>query len=408
MQYQRHDLALHSVFSYVEPRDLYICALVNIEWNQYATSKLWRYPKFGTGSTTALQSFQRFLIILPNIAREQTRLCVITIDVSEVQETLYDAVDENWLGIAVLRCPNLKELIIRDVSFLSTISIRKLCYMKVSNNFIEKLDLTGAKSITESTMKALVQNFPELKHIILDNCSGAADGSVSQIAYFCHNLEHVNLANSRSSLTDVGLFALAKFEKQKLKSIDLTASTKVTDNAIIAMATHCTKLVSINFSNCVLITIQGLEKLIASNKNTLEQLIIHNMKSIPDLTYPFLELLTNHCSQLTTFSFTFTSIANIKIEFLVDIFDKFQNLRELVLYYVPEHTPNLFIWKLIEKCKSLKEIKIYRTSYESDFILGGYTKVLETACGGINQPAVEEFNFSHPNGPKVNLFLLEE
>ncbi|RGB30672.1 hypothetical protein C1646_710842 [Rhizophagus diaphanus] len=280
--------------------------------------------------------------------------------------------------------------------------------MKVSNNFIEKLDLTGAKSITESTMKALVQNFPELKHIILDNCSGAADGSVSQIAYFCHNLEHVNLANSRSSLTDVGLYALAKFEKQKLKSIDLTASTKVTDNAIVAMATHCTKLVSINFSNCALITIQGLEKLIASNKNTLEQLIIHNMKSIPDLTYPFFELLTNHCSQLTTFSFTFTSIANIKIEFLVDIFDKFQNLRELVLYYVPEHTPNLFIWKLIEKCKSLKEIKIYRTSYESDFILGGYTKVLETACGGINQQAVEEFNFSHPNGPKINLFLLEE
>lgn len=407
MQYQRHDLALHSVFSYVEPQDLYNCALVNIEWNQYATSKLWRYPKFGTDCTTALQSFQRFLIILPNIAREQTRLCVITIDVSEVQEALYDAVDENWLGIAVLRCPNLKELIIRDVSFLSTISIRKLCYMKVSNNFIKRLDLTGAKSITESTMKALVQNFPELKHIILDKCSGVSDGSVSQIAYFCHNLEHVNLANSRSSLTDVGVFALAKFGKLKLRSIDLTASTKVTDNAIIAMTSHCTKLVSINFSNCALITIQGLEKLISSNKNTLEHLIIHNMKSIPDLTYPFFELLTNHCSHLTTLSFTFTSIANIKIELLIDIFDKFQNLRELVLYYVPEHTPNLFIWKLIEKCKSLKEIKIYRTSYESDFILGGYTKVLETACGGINQQAVEEFNFSHPNGPKINLFLLE-
>src|ERR1051325_11562746 len=168
MQFQRHDLALRSVFNYVKPRDLYNCALVNIEWNQYATSKLWQDPKFGNHSKTVLHSFQNFLKILPIIAREQTRLCVITIDVSKVQETLYDAVDETWLGTVVLWCPNLRELVIRDASFLSTASIRKLCYMKASNNFIEKLDLTGAKSITELTMKSLVQNLPELKCIILD------------------------------------------------------------------------------------------------------------------------------------------------------------------------------------------------------------------------------------------------
>ncbi|RIA81131.1 hypothetical protein C1645_744753 [Glomus cerebriforme] len=404
----RHDLALHSIFNYVKPRDLYNCALANVEWNQYATLKLWRIPKFGTSSTTALQSFQSFLKVLPHIAREQTRLCVISIDVSKVQETLYDTVDESWLGIVVLQCPNLRELIIRDVSFLSTISIRKLCYMKASNNFIEKLDLTGAKSITESTMKSLVQNFPELKRIILDNCSGVTDGSISQIAYFCHNLEYVDLANSRSSLTDVGIFALAKFVKQRLRGIDLTASMKITDNAIIAMTTHCTKLVSMNFSHCALITIQGLEKLVISNKDTLEHLIIHNMKSIPALTYPFFDLLTNYCPQLATLSFTFTSITDIKINLLIDIFSKFQHLRELILYCVPEHTPNLFLWKLIEKCETLKEVKIYRTSYESDFILGGYAKVIETEYEGINQQAVNNFNNSHPNGPKINLLLLEE
>src|SRR6266540_3761521 len=135
MQHQRYDLALHSVFNYVRPRDLFNCALVNVEWNQYTTIKLWQSPEFGNDSKTALLSFQSFLGILLNTAREQTRLCVINIDVSEIQETLYDTVDENWLGIVVLRCPNLRELIIRDVSFLSTIQIRKLCNMKASNNF---------------------------------------------------------------------------------------------------------------------------------------------------------------------------------------------------------------------------------------------------------------------------------
>jgi len=334
MQHQRYDLALHSVFNYVRPRDLFNCALVNVEWNQYTTIKLWQSPEFGNDSKTALLSFQSFLGILLNTAREQTRLCVINIDVSEIQETLYDTVDENWLGIVVLRCPNLRELIIRDVSFLSTIQIRKLCNMKASNNFVEKLDLTGAKDITESTMKTLVQNFPELKHIILDNCSGVTDGSISQVAYSCHNLEYVNLANSRTSLTNVGIFALAKFGKQKLRGIDLTASMKVTDDAILAISTHCIKLVSINFSHCALITIQGLEKLVGCNKNTLEQLIIHNMKSIPSLTYPFFDLLANYCPQLKTLSFTFTSITDIQINLLIEIFENFKNLRKLIFYDV--------------------------------------------------------------------------
>ncbi|CAG8541682.1 15373_t:CDS:1 [Funneliformis caledonium] len=402
----QHQLALHSIFNYVSHQELFTCALVSVEWNQYATLKLWRTPKFGNDSKTALKSFQSFLEILLNTAREQARLCVFTIDVNEIQESLYETVNENWLGIVVLRCPNLRELIIRDVSFLSTIQIRYLCNMKVPN-FVETLDLTGAKDVTESTMKALVQNFTELKRITLDNCSGVTDGSISQIAYYCHNLEYVNIANSRSSFTDVGIYALAKFGKQKLKGIELTASMKVTSDAIIAMSSHCTKLESINFSKCALITIQGLEKIVTSNKNTLKQLIIHHMRSIPSLTYSFLDLLANHCPQLMTLSFSFTSITDIKIELLNDIFDKFKTLRDLIIYDCPEHvfenTTNFSLWRLIEKCKPLKKVTIYRTSYESDFILGGYARTL----GSINQQAVDEFNVFHP-GIKVNLLLLEE
>ncbi|CAG8770196.1 17362_t:CDS:2, partial [Cetraspora pellucida] len=194
------------------------CSVVSKNWCQNVKKNIWNRPNFITEGATSLQAFQKFLKILETVANDQTRSLVQIIDVSQIQESLYETIDENWLSIIIQRCPNLRSLIIRDASFLTTMSIRKLCSSLIQpHGFLEHLDLSNSKNITETTLKSLIQNFPELAQITLDNCSGVSDGSVSQIIYYCHDLHTINIANSRSCVTDTSIFAIAKFGKQKLR-----------------------------------------------------------------------------------------------------------------------------------------------------------------------------------------------
>ncbi|CAG8845180.1 12487_t:CDS:1, partial [Racocetra persica] len=209
--------------------------------------------------------------------------------------------------------------------------------------------------------------------------------------------------------------------------INLQSLQKISDNSIIALSNYCKNLVSINLSNCSLITCKALESILIANKNNLEELIIHNMKSIPILESSIIELLIR-CINLKTLSISLgyiipTSFANLSFgssskspppytskspgndaQLILDRFEQFQNLQVLLIHNVPEHTSTEFLWDLFEKCGrygncTLKDVKIYRKSYESDFILGGYAKVKQ--AGEINQESVNTFNKNHLNGPKI-------
>ncbi|KAF0527650.1 RNI-like protein [Gigaspora margarita] len=433
---QRYNFALNCIFNYLSRQDLCVCSFVNKNWCQNVKTNIWNKPDFITEGTTSLQAFQQFLKVIETIASEQTRSLIQIIDVSQIQESLYETIDENWLLIIIQRCPKLRSLIIRDASFITTTSIRKLCSsLKQPHGFLEHLDLSNSRNITEITLKSLIQNFPELVQITLDNCSGVSDSSISQIIYYCHDLQTINIANSRSCVTDTSIFAIAKFGKQKPRRVNFQSLQKISDNSIIALSNYCKNLVSINLSNCSLITCKALESLLTANKNTLEELIIHNMKSIPILESSFIELLIR-CLNLTTFSISLGYIiptlfvnhfslgssskspplytpksSGNDARLILDLFEQFQNLQALLLHNVPEHTSTEFLWNLFEICGrrgncTLKDVKIYRTSYESDFILGGYAKVKQN--GEINQESVNNFNKNHSNGPNIKLLLLEE
>ncbi|CAG8544463.1 4786_t:CDS:2, partial [Acaulospora colombiana] len=117
----QYDVALGRVLRFLSQKDLWTCSLVNKTWNQLAKSELWRQPKFGTGSSTSIQSFRQFLKTLENAGGE-TKSLIKVMDVSQVQESLYETIDDNWLTMILQNCPHLRSLIIRDTSFLTTTS----------------------------------------------------------------------------------------------------------------------------------------------------------------------------------------------------------------------------------------------------------------------------------------------
>ncbi|CAG8715759.1 2065_t:CDS:1, partial [Scutellospora calospora] len=104
---QQYNSALSCIFNYLTRQELCTCSLVNKDWSQNAKAKLWKRPNFITEGTTSLQAFQKFLKILETIASEKTRYLIQIIDVSKIQETLYETIKEDWLTIIIQKCYNL-------------------------------------------------------------------------------------------------------------------------------------------------------------------------------------------------------------------------------------------------------------------------------------------------------------
>ncbi|RHZ79563.1 hypothetical protein Glove_144g71 [Diversispora epigaea] len=448
---KQYDLFLDLVFNYLSKRDLCACSLVNKTWSQHATSKLWYQPEFDNGNSTSFQTFQNFLKILIKVASEQTKTLIQIIDINQVKESLYETLNDNWLTLIIQHCPNLRSLIIRDSSCLTTMSIRKLITnFKQTHDSLQYLNLENSKNITENLLKSFIQKFPKLLAINLNNCSGVSDSSISQISYFCHDLNTIELSNASSRITDVSFYAISKFGKNKLRKLNFSSMSKITDNSIKSISNHCKNLEVVNFSNCQLVTSIGLANLLMANKNTLKELWIHNMKGIPWLTKDLWELITIKCSKLELFSINFntiTSSSTCSSSFTKDLilyyFSQFKKLKKLILYNISEDSSSKFLQNLIESFgigdknsaitnyssnnnnksthsigsnKSiLEEVLIYRVRYECDFILGGYaeTKNSMESYGiekkdVIDNKWVNKFNFLNPNGPKIKLLLLEE
>ncbi|CAG8437603.1 1719_t:CDS:1 [Acaulospora morrowiae] len=449
---KQYDVIRGQILSYLCQGDLWACSLINKTWGQLAKSKLWCQPEFGNERSTSLQAFQQFLRTLKNVGSETTSLIQV-IDVSQIQESLYETLDDNWLTIVIQNCSNLRSLIIRDVPFLTTMAIRKLITnCKRDHINLQYLNLEHSKNVTENLLKSFIQKFPELLAINLNSCSGVSDSSISQISYYCQDLNTIDISNSRSRVTDVSIYAIAKFGKQKLKNLNFSSMQKISDNSINTLANHCKHLEVVNLSNCSqLISSSGLENLLMANKNSLKELWMHNMKGVPVLTQGLWELIAIRCEKLKVLSISFNAIYHsfpfsTQDKCLIYFyFSRFKSLNKLILYDIPEHASAKFIWCLIECCgiesddsgaskndsnrindnlrldlnptdrrNVLKEVSIYRAEFESDFILGGYAKSkTSTETFGkddeeVNEDWANKFNEQHLDGPKIKLIRLVE
>lgn len=452
---KRYTHFLDLVLSHLGKRDLCACSLVNKTWSQLARSKIWYQPEFGTEGLTSFQAFQIFVKILTKVASEQTKALIQVIDISQVQESLYETLNDNWLTIIIRHCSNLRSLIIRDASCLTSKAVRELITnYRQAHNSLQYLNLENSKNITENLLKSFIQKFPELLAINLNNCSGVSDSSISQISYYCHDLNTIELSNAGSRTTDVSIYAISKFGKHKLRKLDFSSIQKITDNSINVIANHCKHLEVMNLSNCSqLITCRGLTNLLMANKNSLKELWIHNVKGIPWLTKDLWELITIKCNELELLSISFNTItsspntsSSLAGDSIFYYFSQFKKLKNLILYNVSEFVSTKFLQNLIECCgigghgpvvtegssknngptrpartngSTLKEVLIYRVRYERDFILGGYAKPKSSTSTNdyeeseigkedvFNEEWANKFNSLHPNGPKVKLLLYE-
>ncbi|RUS23045.1 hypothetical protein BC937DRAFT_93000 [Endogone sp. FLAS-F59071] len=362
------------IFRHLSKRDLFHCCVVNHAWSNAARLTLWSYPIFGGENNTALKAFRSFLECLQSVSQE-TRALVRVVNVSGVEETMYDTIDETWLHTIITRCPFAHSLVFRKAEFLNSRAVRLAS--AASNRSVELLDVSYCRNLTEVTVKQLANLFPSLKTLKLDQTSGINDSSISQLVYTCDEVQHLSLASARN-LTDTGLYAIAKFCKIRLRSLDITSNVRITDAGILTIAKFCIHLEHLTLSSCVLLTDAGIAGIAKATARTLTQLDITKCKGLR-LELPVIYAIAENCHRLDTFALSFSPLNRDKThsKMILEVFHEFKSLRHLILHDIPEHTPIKFVVDLVRQMENgaLRMITLYRDYYTSDFILGGYADV---------------------------------
>ncbi|KAG9063701.1 Transcription factor COE1 [Linnemannia hyalina] len=394
---------------------LAILALVNHECYLTAMPVLWSTPRLDNSLVyTPLQCIQSILTSMEiRSLRPETRLMIHSFDLSQVQETLYCTLPDNWLFIILQHAPMLQNLCLSGKTttspFVRSQAFRKLAQTNLIHTELKHLDLSDCTDIREPVLKSMTTHFPNLVSLNLSRTSGVTDTALALIVDRCQYLETVNIAYCRQ-VTDLGLFSVAKFCRRNLRVLHLTGNLKMTDASLLAVAKHCPRIEKLFLGECSRITDSALEWIARSCSSTsLKELELHRCDKIM-FGLPLLELLANKCNVLERLTLTYKQINSRRddLKLVMEAFRDFHRLQSIDIYEMPEHSPALFFWDLAFQASrgKLKAINLYRGSFMTDYILGNYATAPEYGQN-ISDQSVRKFNDMRNGAHKatVNLFV---
>ncbi|KAI7849084.1 hypothetical protein BDC45DRAFT_449224, partial [Circinella umbellata] len=244
-QQQQQVENINKAFEYIIPHldstTIASCALVNHHFNTICNKQLWRIPRFDNGYLYgALHLFNRFIDLLPDVRPEQVAHQVTQLNLTEMEESLYESVRPYFFEYLIRYTPNLQILNLSKTNFLSTHSLQINTANSPHFTFphLRALDLSYCDYISDDLLLALAPALPRLQHLRLDSLGTGAGGGERGLAAFadhCDSLASVSVRYNET-IKDGSLMALAKFGKIRVKEVDLTGCAYITDTGLSTMA----------------------------------------------------------------------------------------------------------------------------------------------------------------------------
>ncbi|KAL0091574.1 hypothetical protein J3Q64DRAFT_1635769, partial [Phycomyces blakesleeanus] len=225
---------------YLDTHTIVQCNRINHSAYRKTLPLIWSKPRFDKGLVgDALSVFHRFLDTLP-LVRIATIQNIETLDLSVIEESLYDHVRPDFWLLLVRYIPNLKTLCLRGASFLSCDTFQGLeQYWKWPG--VETLDISYCDHMNQAILMQLADALPALRSIVLDGLKCQISRGVDALSDRCDKLETISL-KSCPTLSDNCLVSLAKFRKHHLRSLDLSGCRQITNKGLMLTAKYNIKL----------------------------------------------------------------------------------------------------------------------------------------------------------------------
>ncbi|KAI9482529.1 hypothetical protein BDB00DRAFT_775404, partial [Zychaea mexicana] len=233
------------IVQHLDSKTLAQCALVSRHFNTVCNKRLWRVPTFHDGYLySSLHLFNRFIDLLPHVRPIEVGQLVTHLNLSELEESLYENVRPYFFDYLIRYTPNLQILNMSKTNFFS---VSSLSYSKNNSKetawwclpHLRALDLSFCDYISDDLLVALAPALPKLQHLRLDSLgTGAGVGGERGLAAFADHCDELASVSVRynETINDGSLMALAKFGKIRVKEVDLTGCAYVTDTGLASMA----------------------------------------------------------------------------------------------------------------------------------------------------------------------------
>eukprot|EP01114_Cavostelium_apophysatum_P016768 TRINITY_DN4835_c0_g1_i2.p1 TRINITY_DN4835_c0_g1~~TRINITY_DN4835_c0_g1_i2.p1 ORF type:complete len:1883 (+),score=577.61 TRINITY_DN4835_c0_g1_i2:264-5912(+) len=300
-------------------------------------------------------------------------------------------------GIAAIiaTCKFLNVVELNGCELLTDFTVKNL----LQHCRLEHLVLTGSKNFTNESFVAVSDgSYATLRILDLTRCLNVTDAAIKHLATKCDKLEVLNLS-SCEDITDEAIFAVGEhFGGKNLQEVNLSKCMNVTDASVVNLIRKCgSKLRKLVLYNCHKITNAALVQ-IATTCSLLTEL---DVSSCQNLTDEAIEQVLRNCIFLEVLSFEeckFTERA------IVSVSQHCYSLTSIKLARCKDLT-DASLANFGVGCPNLQNIDI---SYCNNFTLGGFKKAL--ACWpnlksanlrGCQQLTTE--GFEHPSLQNVNL-----
>ncbi|WCJ27964.1 F-box/LRR-repeat protein 3 [Euphorbia peplus] len=220
-------------------------------------------------------------------------------------------------------CPNLTSLRMESCTLVS-----KEAFTLIGQRceFLEELDLTD-NEIDNEGLKSISRCF-KLCSLKLGICLNISDDGITYIGMNCRKLVELDLYRS-AGITDLGILAIAS-GCPDLETINMSYCKDITDKSLISLS-KCTRLNTIESRGCPLITSLGLASVAVGCKQ-LSKLDIKKCQNIDDAGM----LPLAHFSQnLRQINLSYSSVTDVGLQFLASI----SCLQNLTVLHVKGLTP---------------------------------------------------------------------
>ncbi len=176
---------------------------------------------------------------------------------------------------------------------------------------LRKIDLGNDSADPVVKLRHLARFCPRIRSLTLSFCNGLTDDTLEAISQLFPELEFLDISGN-TLVSDTGV-AFITDKCKKIISINLSGNFQITDHSLHLLAEGCTFLTEINLTGCSEIKDVGLQDLIKKRS-----LISLQLKECKRITEESLQLLPTYCPNLSFLNvescmlITRTAISNLK------------------------------------------------------------------------------------------------